>query len=299
MTRKDTMRLVRRRTAWLIAVAIVAILLVAGVTTALVRAKSDDPVANGCGLPTAAPQTPAVPASEAPGGGGVKVTETAFSPTEGDNGVGMAAVVQNTSKAQVAYRTTVTFAMTTPAGQNALYPDAGPDMVIVIPVLLPGEHLGVANWAGLYPDSQGTPAAPGTMTVTVSSTHWIDRDTDEGRIFQPVGTKNKGIQRTDPEKPTVGNARVLVTSSYCRAVGRHGVALLFRDAGGRLIGGTRIVDASISLCRPGTRVDGDSARTIQGIPTAADLDRTETYAYCDIVEPPAEPSGSPIGINYV
>ncbi|MFG1926879.1 hypothetical protein [Cryptosporangium sp. NPDC048952] len=241
-----------RRTRWLLFAVLVVVLV--GGSAAVIRAWSGDDTASSCDVPDTAPD-----ARSEPAGDDVRVVESGWSPTAG--GVALAAVVQNTSKDRVAYRTRITF---TPAG---------PDWFLEIPVLLPGQRVGAATWI----EGAVSPSRPG---VVVGQTHWLDAG-------------KQGFRSVTATYRDAGG--VTVTSPYCRNVARHGVSLLFRDSTGKLLGGARIDDGPDAVCRPGARTD--SEKQVQGVPAGADPSRTEAYAYCDPARVDRSPTG-PAGVNY-
>jgi hypothetical protein len=91
-------------------------------------------------------------------------------------------------------------------------------------------------------------------------------------------------------------------SPYCDPLLRRGVATLFRDSHGELLGGSFAADglrlpdpARRQMCYTGTFT---GISELWGIPAQADDSRTEIYPYCDIAEPPVPtPSSSTAPIN--
>jgi hypothetical protein len=169
----------------------------------------------GCAIPSRVTAVPG-PADAAPGGGGVRVAE------QGAAG----AVLENTST-QVAYRIPVTF---------------GPGVAVDVPVLTPGQRIGVATTGG---------------PVGLGSVIWLSPESLGG--FTPVTA-------------TAVPGGVRYHSSNCRALTSRGAAVIFRDAGGRIVGGEQLPPASVS-CAPGDR------ELPAVTPGAA---RTEVYPYCDL-----------------
>ncbi|MFJ1764628.1 hypothetical protein ACIOD2_30190 [Amycolatopsis sp. NPDC088138] len=140
----------------------------------------------GCAIPSRITAVPG-PADAAPGGGGIRVAEVAPS----------GAVLENTST-QVAYRIPV-----------------GP--ATVVPLLTPGERIGVAAGGVLGPVTWLSPESLGGFT---------------------------------PVTATVVPGGVRFHSANCRALTSRGATVIHRDAGGRIAGADQLPAASVS-CAPG------------------------------------------------
>jgi hypothetical protein len=141
----------------------------------------------GCLIPSRVAAVPG-PADAAPGGGGVRVAESSA----------FGAVLENTST-QVAYRI--------PAGLS------------VVPLLTPGERIGVVAGGPLGPVTWLTPESLGGFT---------------------------------PVTATVVPGGVRYHSSNCRPLTSRGAAVLHRDASGRIVGAEQLPADRVS-CAPGDR----------------------------------------------
>ncbi|MDT7805071.1 MAG: hypothetical protein QOI78_8504 [Actinomycetota bacterium] len=171
-------------------VTVLAAVVVLGALVFLGRGKlpalDQNPLTGGCAIPS---RITAVPgrADAAPGGGGVRVAE------QGTSG----AVLENTST-QVAYRI--------PVGTAT-----------VVPLLTPGERIGVATGGVLGPVTWLSPESLGGFT---------------------------------PVTATVVPGGVRYLSANCRALTSRGAAVIHRDADGRIVGAEQLPAASVS-CAPG------------------------------------------------
>jgi hypothetical protein len=85
-----------------------------------------------------------------------------------------------------------------------------------------------------------------------------------------------------------------VTSDYCGDMISRGVAMVFRDRAGRIVGGS-LSNAPVSAgCLPGTSVQRVQAAE-KSVPERADLDHTEISQYCDLARATVSTSsGAPV-----
>jgi hypothetical protein len=272
---------------------------VAGATVTALLATRDGPETESCRLPQVPSEngTPAAAAS-APGGGGLRIVEQGFTSMAdlvGVPSVATGALVENTST-MVAYRTRITFTMFGPGGAVVPNKATVPTNRQVIPVIRPGERIGVASLAltverEVPPPNR--PVAVASVRIALESTQWV-LPTSGGGAFAPVTTRGHSGERmlhdsVGPLQQLV-NVDYIITSAYCRSIAGARGAMLYRDSAGTLIGGIDVVpESDLTTCQPGQRA---SWAVAQGVPETVDPAKTVVYPYCD----PGRPKDPPVGV---
>jgi hypothetical protein len=243
----------------------------------------------GSRLSSGGPRTCDIPASVSTGaasslpGDGIRVVEKGFTQSGVDGPVSLGAVVQNTSH-MVAYRTRVTLRVF----------DSVSPIVEEIPVLLPGQRIGVGGEA-----PGGTKAGP--FRVGLDTTHWLDPAAVDG--FEPVTGAYLRTIRPDPQSPATVDVHYTESSPNCRPLVDRGVATVFRDSGGAIVGGALSQPGTLTVFRDkrGVLVGGEQhapsgdpcdsgTREMWVIPSnpapdTAAAARTRVYPYCDLALP--------------
>jgi hypothetical protein len=208
---------------------------------------------------------------------------------DGDR-VSLGAVVENTS-GMVAYRARVTFGYTTASGRSAVPPNR-PELSMQIPVILPGQRIPVGNWSYVAEDAYGRLAPVADVQVTLGSVRWLPK----GPGFAEISTRPHATARSDVSAETA-SVTYTVDSHYCRALTPHGVAMVFRNSGGSVVGGSLDLSGIGELCRPG--VSDTDAEATDSMPLGIDESRTEVYPYCDPApRAPATIGATDIPFNY-
>ena len=188
--------------------------------------------------------------------------------------VSIGAVLENAGD-QVAYRTLVKFELT---GPTSVSPGSDLFLVQEIPVILPKQKLPIGAWA--YTDAEVT-----AIKVKVGPVTWLPRD---GR-FAEVTTAFESLTRTE-SNPDSASVSYKVTSGYCRPLTMRGVAVVFRDAGGKIVGGS--LELSGEFCPPGVSAQRMSA--LRSTPAGIEESKTQATAYCDFTGPSLpKPHGGP------
>lgn len=249
----------------------IATVLFAG--TAACSSGDDGPSARGCAVPTATPAGVPGRAEAAPQGGGLKVVETGFSQVIKMTKISIGAIVMNTGK-QVAYRSRISFDYVDAKG-HSLRPDASRSAFLEIPVILPGQRVPVGTWAYVATDANGTPHRVAGLRAELGSTRWAPPSDAFAEISAKTGTVSRDYNVLE-----TGNIGYTVDSRYCRPLVPRGVAAIFRDASGKLIGGSIYLNEALQKCVPGVWRGKLVAETL---PTTLDEGRTEVFPYCDLV----------------
>lgn len=282
--------MIKRSTVWLIGAGLLAVVLVAAVVLIVRGVRGPAPQA-ACKFPAPAPSAPATPPGQAPGGGAVRIAEQGFSPTVRPGGVSMAAVLENTSRAQVAYRTKVTFEIDDATGHSAGDPASATSLIFEVPVILPGQRVGVATTTALATDTAGRPRTASRLVTHLDQTHWLPRS-GAGAVYQPATATVNGVET----KTVTASVTFTVTSDYqCDRVWRHWVMVLYRDHAGKLVGGMWAVDGIYTYC-PKRGAALTEHRGLIDRPRDLDPARTEAYAYCDPTSGTSDPDAP--GSNY-
>jgi hypothetical protein len=251
----------------------VVLLLIVGLTTwRLVSAGRSNPdhASTRC--------TPARPVPDrAPTAGELRVVEQGFTQIDGNGKVvSVGAVVENESDA-VAYRTPVHIKVFD-ASHSQATTDSGGLLSQVIPVLMPGERIGVGAWAYLRSDSvTGNVTHAASVELELGPSQWFPPD-DSAAFFAAITTTHKHTQLTTTGGPAYGSIAFTAESPYCQSITDRGVATVFRNSDGLIIGGN-LAEVFPRGCEPG---QADKSATITaGIPGGFDDARTSHYLYCD------------------
>ena len=221
-------------------------------------------------------------------GGALRVVEQGFT-QDANSAVSIGAVVENTSD-KVAYRTKVVFRLFDEAHAELADSGAAP-LTVEIPVILPGQRIGTG---------QGTYRKPkvSTTEIEVQATTWVAHDALGS--FSPVTAVYLRTARFNPRIPTSVDVHYDETSTNCRALTSRTTAVVFRDAMGKIVGGSVAApDLPIVFrdeqghdlggekqrppspsCAPGRRETWMVPPT--GGPATADDARTGIYPYCDL-----------------
>jgi hypothetical protein len=256
-------------------------------------ADGDNPDGPGCKLP-------AMPSASAGGGdaGPLKVVEQGFSqvgPEPSD--VSMGAVVEN-SGTHVAYRVRVTFQALDAQGGDAIARGSSAFLVQEVPIIRPGARAAVGtSVSARSEDPVVKPSVKAAkISVTALATRWLAPDA-AGAPFADITTKVTA-GRTARGKDGSAKIDYQVTSGYCGELVSRGVSLVFRDAGGAVVGGFLANNPTPTGCAVGTSTQQVSAAD-KSVPEKADLDRTEVTQYCDLskaatAQRGTAPSGTPV-----
>jgi hypothetical protein len=279
----------RGRRRWLLAVAAVSLVAVAAATTGVVlyRASGSPPAASPCAVPSAPPPGAVGPADRAPDGGGLRVAETGFTQLSGDGyTVSAGAVLENTSS-QYAYRARVTIDVLDRGGRSA---SSRGGHAFEVPVILPGQRLAFGDWTQVRQAPGRPPVTVAAVDLELGAARWVPAD--QGRdIFAEVTASLSRVERSTIG-PNTATIFYSVDSGYCREVVLRGVAFVFRDAAGRIVGGSFEPNAVDRECVPGTS-DG-LASADRSTPPVIDERKMEIALYCDI-GPDLWPALVPVG----
>ncbi|GIG85650.1 hypothetical protein [Plantactinospora endophytica] len=274
-----------RRTI-LLATALLAVLLLVMAGAWWVIRPGDEPTTAVCPYPVISNGvTSAVPNGDnrttitAPSGGAVTVVESGFTQIADQSQVSIGAVVENNSS-QVAYRTRVIFGAFDVDGDYALEEARRFNYFFEIPIIRPGERAMIGTYASV--DAANFTRTGIWTTVVRASLHLIQT---QWIPAADTGTFPAITARLNPEKPPVAeDGRVTVhlaaNSDACRELGGRGMAMVFRDGVGAVVGGAFDGIRNTELC-----VAGDftaRALTFDSNPPKADLTRTEVDVYCDL-----------------
>jgi hypothetical protein len=263
---------------------VVAVVAAAGTMAVVLSTSGGESVSKPCDIPNSVQERPAS-AKTAPGGGGIEVAEKGISSS---GLVSMGAVVRNTSD-HVAYRTRVALKVSVSFNGLPSGPIQGSLLTMEIPVMLPGQRVGVGR--PLVNVSGATKVT--SADVDLQTTTWL-----------PTGALGSFAATTDTYEstsrvklsPPADAVRYTESSTNCRALSSRRTAVVFRDATGKIVGGDLVPPdgkgnpagspqqppASPS-CSPGER--STWIVPLQDIPQNADDKRTELYSYCDLNVP--------------
>lgn len=251
-----------------------------------------------CGIPDAVDGGRTSTASEAPGGGGIRVVEQGFSPPAADGSVSIGAVLENTSD-RVAYRTRVNFWLLDSTGHalSEAVPNAS-RLVVEIPIMPPGSRIGTGTTAHPRPETNQATAAE----ILPETTTWTPSDALGD--FTPVSAINPHTTRPDPRSPTTVDIHYREQSQNCLALVNRGAAVVFRNDQGTIVGGALRTPGGLIEFRDvrGQVVGGEATppttpscspgdREMWVVPLApapatADDANTEIYPYCDLARSP-------------
>jgi hypothetical protein len=223
---------------------------------------------------------------------GLRIVERGFSPVGIGGTVSLGAIVENTSTL-VAYRTRVTLRVFDAQQQSVVPQSYGRFLRQEIPVILPGQRIGVGASTAVRDGSPGRPVAVASFEIDLGTPQWWPPDND-AHSFGPVTTSHQATKR-DRVEPGSGSVTYTIESAYCAEIAARGVATVFRNGSGAVVGGDLAVDAPGGRCRPGRFAESSSA--FRSIPTDVDDSRTESYPYCDPVTAGPQPTGSDPPVN--
>jgi hypothetical protein len=256
-------------------------LLAAVLATAVVPVAACTPTASPPQPTATCLQPPDHPAAEqsdltAPDGGQLRVTEQGFSRLPGHPFVLIGAMIENPS-GHVAYDTTVTVTLHAADGTIVNDPYADQQRQVTIPIILPGTQIGYAASIGHMSTLTGEVIPPASITIHIGPSRWLPADgpTFAGPTVADVTTS---IQGDDGGTP-FGGITFTLSSGYCRDVTNAGVATIFRDTTGTIVGGS--FDAYIGPCPA-------QARTVHlgiRLPPNADPEKSTPYPYCNPIPP--------------
>jgi hypothetical protein len=265
------------------------VLVVAAGTVAWFATRSR--TANGqpqtCSAPDPLSTRPASAATTAPSHGGLRVVERGFSQL-GDEGfvVSLGAVVENTSD-QVAYRTRIAFRVLDAQGQPATVPDSR-QLRQEIPVILPGRRVVVGAFAYVADRPRFTKATVASFELELGTTQWWPQagDGSQGNAFADVTAAYQRTDRYDPAAPGSAVVYYAATSTACHRLTSRGVAAVFRDSSGTIVGGTldNPHTSAEAPCSPGTQAE--SLSTLGFLPPKTDDRHTEVSVFCDLAPKP-------------
>ena len=265
------------RRFWLAGAGVLLLLIVGLTTWRLVAARPSGPDNASTRCTPARPVPGGAAADVAPAGGGLRVVEQGFTQIDGNGKVvSVGAVVENASTA-VAYRTPVHIKVFD-ASHNRASADAGGLLSQVIPVLMPGERIGVGAWAYLRSDAvTGAVTAVASIELELGPSQWFAPD-GSAAYFAAITSTHKHTQLTTTGGPAYGSIAFTAESPYCQAISDRGVATIFRNSNGAIIGGN-LAEVFPRGCEPGPA--DKSATVTAGIPGGFDDARTSHYLYCD------------------
>ncbi len=252
------------------------------VAATLVTLGACTPDDGGEKTPAACSTPPTLIASAQPAGvgaGALRVAESGYTQL-GPNKtvVSIGAILENTGE-QVAYRARVTFKATAAGGVSAVPAGSGELLSQEIPVILPRQKIPVGAWT--YVEGQVT-----AVNVEVTSAMWVARDAS----FAEITTGFQALARTatDPETASVTYKMI---SGYCRELTPRGVAMVFRDGGGKIVGGS--FELGAEKCPPGESTQRSTAQ--RSAPAGINDASTQVHPYCDFAPATAPKSnGGPV-----
>jgi hypothetical protein len=227
----------------------------------------------GCTTP------PATIATQAADAGALRVVESGFTQLGPNKTVAsIGAILENTGD-RVAYRARVTFRVTKADGTSAVPASSGELLSQEIPLILPKQKVPIGTWT--YVEGQVS-----AVTVQIGPATWVPA----GSSFAEITTAFQSLARTgtDPETASVSYK---VTSRYCRDLIPRGAAIVFREASGKIVGGS--FELGDEKCPPGVSPQRSTAQ--RSAPLGIDESKTQVYPYCDF-RPAAAPksSGGPV-----
>ena len=277
---------------------VAAVAVTIGAAVAVITDGRTPSESSDCGVPAYVEGTAASPQA-APDGGGLKVIEQGF--TQTGDAVSVGAVVENTS-AHPAYRTRVQIRLYD--AKRMWLPEVRPGevrRVMEIPVVLPGQRVGIGNDAHPAPLYGGGEAVVKSFDVELTTTTWLDAGALGG--FAPVAAVEVRAENPNPAAREIVSAHYRENSPNCRALSARGAAVVYRDPAGRIVGGAIEPPGALIVFRDdrGEIVGGqsdppESAPCAPGerdmwviplnpVPESADLSRTEVHPYCDLSRP--------------
>ncbi|WP_329049999.1 hypothetical protein OG738_44100 [Amycolatopsis sp. NBC_01488] len=266
---------------------VVLVVAAAGVTAVVLSTRDDESASKPCDIPNSVQEQP-TSAKTAPGGGGIEVAEKGVSSSALAS---MGAVLHNTSD-HVAYRTRLTLKVVVSVNGLPPGPIQGPSMTMEIPVMLPGQRVGVGRPLIRVSATNKVVSAD----VDLQTTTWLSNGALGG--FTPTTDTYESTSRVSSSPPSDA-VRYTERSANCRALSSRRTAVVFRDANGKIVGGDLLPpdgkgnpagspqqSPSSPSCSPGER--STWIVPLQNVPQNADDKRTELYSYCDLNAPPSD-----------
>ncbi|WP_020499008.1 hypothetical protein [Sciscionella marina] len=267
----------------LVGAVVVVVVAVAAVVTVVLVNQNSTPAAQPCDIPQSVREQPAS-AKSAPGGGGIQVEDTGFSQVPQ---LTAGAVLRNTSD-HIAYRTKVAFLPVVSIDGHPPKPLQNSLMTTEIPVLQPGEQIGIGRVLGI-----GSTWRLTKIDIDLQTTTWLAK----GALGRFAQTKDTVTDFTKAgASPPTDVVHYTEKSASCRPLVNRHSSVVYRDASGKIIGGDfaapdgkgnpgagNLQPVSSPSCTPGERKTWIVPFT--EIPKAADKQRTEVYSYCDLNAP--------------
>jgi hypothetical protein len=266
----------RQRRGWVLAGVAVGLVAVAATVAAVLHGSwSSSRATATCDVPSTPPVGVTTPADRAPDGGGIRVVEKGFTQISGSAyTVSIGAVLENTS-GQYAYRTRVTVSFLDSQRRSAS--DSG-SHVFEIPVVRPGQRIALGDWTYILDNPAGRPVTVASIDFEVGATSWLPAD--EGRrTFAEVTSTSSRLERSTVARNTA-TVHYSATSAYCRDVSLRGMAIVFRDSAGRIVGGSFDPNPINHQCPPG--ISQGIADADRSTPVDIDEGKTQIDLYCDI-----------------
>jgi hypothetical protein len=286
-----------RRRPWLrrLAVAGPPIVLLAAVGVAgvvqLVQDR-DSPPEESCTTPAGVRAGKAGPATQAPSGGGLQIAEKGFTQMGVDaDTVSVGVVLENVSS-QVAYRTRITFRLFDDQRRSVTPPTDDKRLSLEVPVIFPHQRVVAGKAQHIDEARSGTTFRVAGFNIDLGDTQWLSPN-DAKRSLAQTSIDSQRARRLAEDS---GDVVFTLRSAYCRVIPLRGVALVFRNSAGVVVGGSFDAAPPGGYCRPGVTED-ELAMALEGMPRDADLTKTEVSPYCDISRPTLAPSESDAPIN--
>lgn len=227
--------------------------------------------------------TPLLTSAAAPTSGGLRVSEQGFSTLDA-RVASLGGIVENTSD-RVAYRAQITFRLTAADNASAVGEGSGELLRQEIPIIVPGQRVPVGAWTYLRAGPDTNPVAISAMVIEIGAAQWFEPDG-----FAPITTALRELKRL-PTDPNTATITYTLTSPYCEPLFARGMAMVFRDGNGTIIGGSFEADRSPGRCQPGTTTESATAQ--RSAPHEIDAPRTQSTTYCDVAQgPPIVPGGT-------
>jgi hypothetical protein len=249
------------------------------------RSSGPTPPGSGCASPTA--HTGVTKPVVAPGGPGLRVVEQGLR-TVGTfpKRLSLGGVVENASTL-VAYRARVRFDALDAHQDSAVAPTSRQLLYQEIPVIMPGQKIGVGAWS--YPANapNGGQVTAVSVRIEVTAGEWWPVHNDV-HPFTAVTARDERLRR-DATDASAGSVSYTADSPYCGTVSGRGVAVVYRDGSGAVVGGSFEPPRPDALCGPG-RVARTTTAAV--VPADADDARTTVSPYCDPSPPDRNPGAS-------
>ncbi|MDR6325262.1 hypothetical protein [Actinoplanes couchii] len=192
---------------------------------------------------------------------------------------------------KVAYRTLVTFEAVNAAGRTVLHESFRRFQTQVVPTVLPGASVAVGNASLLAEATQRGDDDLDSVVVKVQVSQWLDPLGGDHGLGKVTAAVVAGSGERSPDGK--GSLELDVASANCANMASRGIALVFRDKSGAIVGGS-LDNVPHDTCRVGGTTGEQVAMTDPEIPAVADLDRTQATAYCDFDRPQILPAvGAP------